>query len=341
VLNNDNAAASPEDFAQANVALALDVFQAARDAGIRRFVNVSSFHALDPSNRSPYAESKRDAARQLSQLSNANDLAAVTVYFPAVVGENLAGKLAAVARLPRFARKPMLTLLGAARPTVNLDRVTETILNLSAPGLAVDREFIVANDQEANPAYLLAKRGMDIAFSLIILVLFSWLLLAIGLVIRLQSDGPALFRQERLGKDRRPFTCYKFRTMDVRAPNVGSHEVSSSVITPVGRILRRTKLDELPQAINILLNQMSLVGPRPCLPTQNDVIAARERLGVFSIMPGITGLAQIRGIDMSTPETLAEWDARYMATRSIVSDLQIILATARGSGKGDAADKSD
>ena len=115
----------------------------------------------------------------------------------------------------------------------------------------------------------------------------------------------------------------------------GTHEISASAVTPIGRHLRRTKLDELPQIVNILRNEMSLVGPRPCLPGQTELIDARRRLGVLTVKPGISGLAQINGIDMSTPWRLASWDARYIALRSLALDARIALRTVMGSGQGD------
>jgi lipopolysaccharide/colanic/teichoic acid biosynthesis glycosyltransferase len=337
VLNN-NSSASAEEYVRVNVDLALKTLVAAKQAGIRRFIDISSFHALDHNNLRPYAQSKRLASKQLFQ---ADTHRVVTIYLPAVVGGHLSGKLAVLNRLPMRLRTSVLVLLAALRPTVSLGRVTEVIWHLSKPDAHVKREYFVADDQAKNPIYCFLNRSIDLVFSLVVIVLFAWLLLIIWIIVRLQSEGPGFFRQQRVGKDRRTFICYKFRTMDVRAPNVGSHEVPTSVITPVGRFLRRTKLDELPQAVNILLNQMSLVGPRPCLPSQDQVIAERNKLGVFDIKPGITGMAQVRDVDMSTPELLAEWDARYMATRSIMSDFQIILATVRGKGRGDAAGRRD
>jgi len=108
-------------------------------------------------------------------------------------------------------------------------------------------------------------------------------------------------------------------------------------MTPIGKTLRAYKLDELPQLVNVLKGEMSLVGPRPCLPSQPDVIAARRAKGVFAVRPGITGLAQIAGIDMSTPEKLAIADAEYVKTASLWNDIAMILGSVIGKGKGDAA----
>jgi len=175
----------------------------------------------------------------------------------------------------------------------------------------------------------------------------EWLLAAAGLVlalpvlavlvpvIRLASPGPALFRQERVGRNRERFTLYKLRTMTQGTVQAGTHEVSAAAVTPVGRFLRASKLDELPQLINVVRGEMALVGPRPCLPVQEELIEEREKRGVFALRPGITGLGQVRGIDMSDPVRLAECDAEYVARRSFAGDVRLLWQTVRGEGKGD------
>ena len=146
-----------------------------------------------------------------------------------------------------------------------------------------------------------------------------------------------LYSQVRIGRAKRPFVMYKLRTMRPGTPDGASHEIGSSRITPVGSIVRRSKVDELPQLINVLLGQMSIVGPRPCLPSQHELVAAREALGVFAVRPGITGPAQLAGIDMSDPERLAHADAGYLSQCSLWGDFLIVLRTFTGSGSGDAA----
>ena len=145
-----------------------------------------------------------------------------------------------------------------------------------------------------------------------------------------------LFRQERVGRNQQSFVLVKFRTMYPGTPSVASHLSDASAITPFGRFLRRTKLDELPQIWNVLRGDMSLVGPRPCLFNQQDLIAARATLGVFDVRPGITGLAQIGNIDMSTPKLLAETDAKMIKGLSVYSYFKYIAMTMFGTGQGDA-----
>src|SRR5690606_23023583 len=125
------------------------------------------------------------------------------------------------------------------------------------------------------------------------------------------------------------------RTMKAGTVEAATNEVPAEAVTGIGRFLRRTKLDELPQVWNILRNEIGLVGPRPCLPVQTQLIEARRQRGVLSLKPGITGLAQVNGIDMSEPVRLARWDRRYLALQSLALDARIVLATARGRGQGD------
>lgn len=181
------------------------------------------------------------------------------------------------------------------------------------------------------------KRFFDLALSLIAIVLLSPVMLVAAIVVKRTSPGGALFVQRRVGRHEKPFNCYKFRTMVANSPNVGSHVASASWITPVGRTLRQYKLDELPQLFNVIKGDMSLVGPRPCLPSQDAVIAARRQQGVFSIRPGVTGPAQLAGIDMSTPEKLAQADRGYVDGNSLLGDFVMLIATATGKGVGDAA----
>ncbi|MDG4900479.1 MULTISPECIES: sugar transferase [unclassified Mesorhizobium] len=147
------------------------------------------------------------------------------------------------------------------------------------------------------------------------------------LAVRATSSGPAIFSQPRVGRGGAVFACHKLRTMHRNTPSLPTHEAPAGSVTAVGRVLRSTKIDELPQLWNVLKGEMSLVGPRPCLPTQTELIGYRQRLGVLSALPGITGLAQIKDIDMSDPKLCAETDAAYLKAASIGLDLRILLGT--------------
>lgn len=177
-------------------------------------------------------------------------------------------------------------------------------------------------------------RLLDIIFSLLGLLIGSPILLML-IVIGWFDTGSPIFRQQRVGRFQKPFTLVKFRTMKKDTAHVASHLASPASITPFGRFLRRTKLDELPQLWNVLTGEMSLVGPRPCLFNQTQLIAARQQLGVFNARPGITGLAQVKDIDMSTPELLAETDAKMIENLTFMLYAKLILQTLTGKGAGD------
>jgi lipopolysaccharide/colanic/teichoic acid biosynthesis glycosyltransferase len=182
--------------------------------------------------------------------------------------------------------------------------------------------------------WVFMTRLFDIMFSFLGL-LFGFPVLLALYVIGLFDTGSPLFRQERVGRNQKPFTLVKFRTMKVDTASVASHLASSASITKFGAFLRKTKLDELPQLWNVLKGEMSLVGPRPGLFNQQELTAVREQQGVFKVRPGITGLAQVSDIDMSTPELLAETDAKMIASLSLKNYFKYILQTVIGKGSGD------
>jgi len=164
-------------------------------------------------------------------------------------------------------------------------------------------------------------------------------LFAIIFIIGLFDTGSPLFRQERIGRNEKPFTLVKFRTMRKETASIASHLADASAITSFGQFLRKTKLDELPQLWNVLKGEMSLVGPRPGLFNQLELKDARKRHNVFVARPGITGLAQINNIDMSTPELLAETDAKMIKDLSVYTYFKYIVMTVLGKGQGDAANR--
>lgn len=177
-------------------------------------------------------------------------------------------------------------------------------------------------------------RLFDVLFALLGLI-FGLPVLALLWLMGLWDTGSPLFRQQRVGRNQQPFVLVKFRTMRPDTASVATHLADASAITPFGRFLRRTKLDELPQLWNVLKGEMSLVGPRPCLFSQQALLAERAARGVFNVRPGITGLAQVRGIDMSTPRLLADTDAQMIKTLSVFNYFKYILLTVLGKGAGD------
>lgn len=158
-------------------------------------------------------------------------------------------------------------------------------------------------------------------------------------MIGLFDTGSPLFFQERVGLNLEPFILVKFRTMSIDTKSVASHLASKSSITKLGSFLRKTKLDELPQLWNVLKGDMSLVGPRPNLFNQEELIKERELQGVYKVRPGVTGLAQIQEIDMSTPKLLADTDAEMIQKLNLNTYLSLVTQTVLGKGSGDRVSK--
>ncbi|AOT09687.1 sugar transferase [Pseudoalteromonas luteoviolacea] len=177
-------------------------------------------------------------------------------------------------------------------------------------------------------------RILDIFFSLFGLI-FAMPFLLILYIIGLFDTGSPIFTQVRVGRNKKPFTLVKFRTMKVDTASVASHLASSSSITRFGSFLRKTKLDELPQLWNVLKGEMSLVGPRPGLFNQEELTQARDAQNIYDARPGITGLSQVNEIDMSTPELLAKTDKQMLDGLNLTSYFKYILMTVTGSGSGD------
>jgi lipopolysaccharide/colanic/teichoic acid biosynthesis glycosyltransferase len=177
-------------------------------------------------------------------------------------------------------------------------------------------------------------RVLDILFAALGLLLGMPLLLLLCLIGWIDMGSP-LFLQSRVGRFRKPFVLVKFRTMKPDTASVATHLADTSAITTLGRFLRRTKLDELPQLWNVLKGEMSLVGPRPCLFSQEELIEERALRGVFDVRPGITGFAQLKGIDMSVPKLLAETDAGMIREFSVGAYFSCLVMTALGKGTGD------
>lgn len=177
-------------------------------------------------------------------------------------------------------------------------------------------------------------RLLDLILSVIGLVILMPVMSIIGVICFLET-GRVFFKQERIGKDQKPFILLKFPSMISDAPSVGTHLIDPSFITKSGRILRKTKLDELPQLFNILKGEMSLIGPRPCLPNQNELINERKKRNIFNFLPGITGLAQLNDIDMANPYLLAIYDERLVKTLNVKNYFLYIILTIFGKGWGD------
>lgn len=178
--------------------------------------------------------------------------------------------------------------------------------------------------------YLLFKRLFDFAFSILLLVLFSPLLVLLAVMIKLDSKGPVFFKQKRIGKDKVEFDILKFRTMRTDTPkDMPTHLLSNpeAFITKLGKFLRKSSLDELPQLFNIARGEMSFVGPRPALWNQDDLIALRDKYHANSVKPGLTGWAQVNGRDELPIEIKARLDGEYICRKSIRFDVYILFKT--------------
>ena len=187
------------------------------------------------------------------------------------------------------------------------------------------------------------KRLLDAAFAIMLLAVLSPLLLILTVLVRVTSPGAAIFKQERIGKDARVFRMYKFRSMKENSEHTGSGVYSGagdSRVTGVGRFLRATSLDELPQLINVLKGDMSIIGPRPLVPEEKEIHSLRKERNVYSVRPGITGWAQVNGRDCVKPLDKANLDAYYVEHFSFWLDVRVLIyslfcvLTARGVREG-------
>ena len=261
----------------------------------------------------------------LQRLANAMGKPARLLPVPAKMLEFTAGVLG----------KPELAQRLCGNLQVDISKARE-LLGWEPP-VSVDEGLkrCVANSIQTNT-------GVDNSVIRFYDVLFSGCGLLVGFplllmltIIGLFDTGSPIFKQERVGRQQQPFILIKFRTMKIDTASVASHLASVSSITKFGHFLRRTKLDELPQLWNVLKGEMSLVGPRPCLFNQEELIYERGTRGVFNARPGVTGLAQVNKIDMSTPRLLAETDQKMLETLSVKDYFRYIFMTVAGKGSGD------
>jgi len=177
--------------------------------------------------------------------------------------------------------------------------------------------------------YAIFKRIIDIVLSLILIVLLSPVMMIIFLLLKIQGDGVAIFRQERIGRDGKIFEILKFRSMKTAAPSLAAKDIEGKdFITPLGGILRKTSLDELPQLINILKGEMSFVGPRPLIPNEGWINEKRRIMGIHTLRPGLTGWAQVKARDTEDQEEKLKLDLYYKFNKTLILDFKILLMTA-------------
>lgn len=174
------------------------------------------------------------------------------------------------------------------------------------------------------------KRFFDIILSALAILVLSWLFIILAIIIKCTSKGPVFFKQKRVGKDKAYFNILKFRTMRIDTPkDVPTHLLTNpeQYITKIGRFLRKTSLDELPQLFNILIGDMAIVGPRPALWNQEDLIAERDLYNANAVRPGLTGLAQVSGRDELPIPIKARYDGEYVDSISLSKDIVLIVKT--------------
>lgn len=216
-----------------------------------------------------------------------------------------------------------LTLEDASAAGFSVEDAPRVFAMTSAPeglqrGLQLNGRF----------GYRLAKRAFDIAASGLGMIVLSPLILGTAVAVKVTSPGPVLFRQKRVGRGRRLFDIYKFRTMRVDTPNLPSHMIDANAwFTPVGKTLRRFSLDELPQLWNIFRGDMSVVGPRPALWSQFNLVAERDAVGANDVRPGLTGWAQINGRDEISIEDKVALDGEYVRRRGVLFDIRCFFGT--------------
>lgn len=174
------------------------------------------------------------------------------------------------------------------------------------------------------------KRIFDALFGVLLLICLSPLMLVLAIWIKLDSKGPVLFKQERVGRNGKRFTIYKFRSMSDDAPHqmaTSEFDTALSYITRSGQLMRKTSLDELPQLVNVVKGEMSFIGPRPLIPKEEKVLRLRHANGAESLAPGITGLAQVRGRDEVTDTQKADYDGEYASNVTLRGDFSILVET--------------
>lgn len=334
--NNDQGG-DAADFERDNCELPVGLAKAARQNGVRRFLFATTTKAL---GLSPgiYGASKAKAETELNAMWSP-DFKVSLVRLSPVYGPGSRGKIRHLSSLPLGLNRLALVFVRSFLPIVSVDYVAKGIISLLKDQRPLE-ELCLSDPLGKFSIYRVFRALMNWIFVLAVPTVLGIPVIISALAVALTSKGGVFFVQRRLGTRKRVFHCRKFRTMQAGTPIRGTHEVGAAYVTKVGGILRKLKLDELPQAINLVFREMNLIGPRPCLENQAELIEERERYGVFGVRPGITGLGQVSGVDMSEPRRLSILDHRYAAFRGILFDIKIAIATVLGRGFGDPADKA-
>ena len=326
---NNNADLSFESFFKVNVELYGDILNFASQNSIQKVINLTTLHVFT-NKKDNYTKTKKLA---LEVEKKYKELKIYNVFCPMIYGKTFSRKLKFLNLFPGILSAVIFNVISNIFPVVSSKSVVQCIEELIIDKIKIPKNIYISDDKDI--LFTIFKKTLDVSFVIVIILFFWWAFIILWLAIRISSPGPAIFVQKRIGKNGLLFKCYKFRTMNIGTKNVGTHEVNKNSITSIGKFLRSSKLDELPQIINIIRGELSLVGPRPGLPSQTELFEARNLRKVYEVLPGITGLSQINNIDMSTPNKLAESDKRYITMRSIPLEIKIVILTFFGRGSGD------
>jgi lipopolysaccharide/colanic/teichoic acid biosynthesis glycosyltransferase len=315
-----------EGFERVNSDLTGTLAAGARRAGIPRFIYPSPIQVLLPGRKSRYIESKR--AGESDARANFGEFTEI-IYLGRILRSRQARRQSHLYPLAWGLESFFSSFLSAFHPTTSIKAVAGC---LDRPGaFGSDQAAILTDRQTENSCYQIWRAMIDVAFVTLTFLLLPFVMVA-WLAVLVEDGRPGFFSQERVGRGEVFFRCLKLRTMRSGTVSRGTHLVSQAAITGVGRGLRQSKIDELPQAWNIIRGEMSLIGPRPCLPNQLEVVAARRLRGIFNYRPGLTGWAQVNGIDMREPEKVAKYDSQYLGLQSVSCDLWILGKTLFPSG---------
>ena len=294
---------------------------AAKRIGIPRFVQCASFRALTDRPGSPYAQSVASEYEEV--LQNFGESAEL-IFLGRIAGSRYARRKFWHFRYPERFDFLSSEILSAIIPTTQIEDLAKF---LSSPRVFGQSRTLVLTDGNAkNFTYSIWRAAVDGVFVVAVLLLAPLLLIA-WIAVLIESGRPGIFSQDRVGERGSIFRCFKIRTMRTGTSLIATHKVGTDAVTRVGGFLRRFKIDELPQVWNVFRGEMSVVGPRPCLPNQHEVVRSRLAHDVIDYRPGLTGWAQACGVDMRDPDTLAILDAQYLSLRSVWFDAFVIART--------------
>lgn len=318
---NSDARGDLAEYLEVNDKLAAKYAKEAKQASIPRFIYASSVHTLLPTKQSHYAVSKKKGEESVIRSFGP----AVTVmYLGAVHGRSFPKKLSFLDRMAPPIGKFLFSLASILQPTTSVALITELIEDETAVGQVCRR--ILTDSKSQNIWYRVWQRLLNVAF-LAGAIIVSPLILGWWLTVVITDGRPGVFSQERVGKTSSRFICLKLRTMRKNTPSVGTHDLEDKYFLRGARFIRSINLDEFPQAINILQGHMNLIGPRPSLTSQLEIVKLREQAGVLELLPGLTGWAQVNAADMSSPRAVAKFDEEYLHLRSVSLDIEILLKT--------------